>query len=169
MDENRDFCFVDVLHWLKILQEYNKTGSLVEILGRAILCGLPGPIGLSHSKYSVCSREPLVKCTNKSSQKEHNNWHNIFPWVVPKVTVDFPSPNRTVPFQQDRAGCTEQRKESCRKNSDSSDPANLNLPTAQENGIRSHIADKKEQAVGNTKCLLLSRQKADSLFQRRVA
>ena len=128
-----------------------------------------GEVSITAGQLKLISATALVKCADKSGQKEHNNWHNIFSWVVPKVAFDFPSPNRTVPFQHDRAGCTKQRKKSRCKNRDFSDPSDLDLPTTQENGIRSHIADKKEQAVGNTKRLLLSRQKADSLFQRRVA
>lgn len=113
--------------------------------------------------------ENCFKTYSQPNQQEHDGWHNIFSRAAPEVALDFPFPDGAVPLQQDGAGRTQQ-SEGCRRPSiERTNPAELDLPAAQENDVRRQMAPENEQSIEDTERLALPRQKPHRPFQGRVA
>ena len=97
--------------------------------------------------------ENCFKTYSQPNQQEHDGWHNIFSRAAPEVALDFPFPDGAVPLQQDGAGRTQQ-SEGCRRPSiERTNPAELDLPAAQENDVRRQMAPENEQSIEDTERL----------------
>ena len=89
--------------------------------------------------------------------------------MAPEIAFDFPPSDGAAPLQQDGTGRAQQGESSRYQSVERDNPANLELPAAQENNARSQIAPKKEQAVGNAERHPLSQQEPHRPLQCRVA
>lgn len=107
--------------------------------------------------------------TDHPRQQKHSCRHNIFPGVVPQITFDLPVPYRKEPFQQNRTGCAKQGEENGGCGHPSGDAAGLKLPAYEKKAVGGQVTQKDEGAVRQAECPFLTGQKADSLFQLRIA